>query len=276
MFTINCKGRLLVIDKPIVMGIINITPDSFYRESRKNGIEAILKQAEKMLQEGASLLDIGGQSTRPGSILLTPGEEWQRVQPAIEAVLRHLPEAIVSIDTFYSQVAKKAIAAGACMVNDVSGGMMDPDMLPLVGASYVPFICMHMKGTPQNMQQNAFYENVTQEVLDFFIEKIAACKKAGINDVIIDPGFGFGKTIVHNFQLLKQLTLFALLEKPVLAGLSRKSTVYKTLGITPEAALNGTTALHMIALQNGASILRVHDVKEAVEAIRLFEAYKKA
>lgn len=276
MFTINCKGRLLVVDKPIVMGIINITPDSFYTESRKNEPEAVLKQAEKMLKEGASILDIGGQSTRPGSTMLTPQEEWQRVQPAIEVLLRHFPEAIISIDTFYGSVAKNAIDAGARMVNDVSGGMMDQDMIRLVAAASVPFICMHMKGTPQNMQQNAVYENVVKEVLDFFIERTATCKKAGIKDVIIDPGFGFGKTTTQNFRLLKSLDIFSMLAKPMLVGISRKSFVYKTLGVNAEEALNGSTALHMLALKNGAKILRVHDTKEAKETIKLFMEYQQA
>lgn len=274
MFTLNCKGRLLVVDNPIVMGIINVTPDSFYAGSRQNNIAAILEQAGKMIRDGATMLDIGGQSTRPGSTLLKPEEELERIMPALEALHKQWPEIFISVDTFYSQVALHALAAGACIVNDISAGALDVNMIPLVADSKAPYVCMHMRGTPQNMQQNPVYEDVTKEILDFFITKAAECKKAGINDLIIDPGFGFGKTIAHNFSLLKNLAAFKILDKPILAGISRKSTIYKTLGIKAEEALNGTTALHMLALQNGASILRVHDVKEAMEVIKLFLAYQ--
>jgi dihydropteroate synthase len=276
MFTLNCKGRLLVADKPLVMGIINVTPDSFYAGSRHEALNAVLKKAGEMLQDGADIIDIGGQSTRPGSQLLTAEDEIKRVIPAIEAVCNKFPAAFISIDTFYSKVAAAAVIAGACIVNDISGGDMDEQMIPVVAGLHVPYICMHMKGTPQTMQQNNVYEDVVKEVLDYFIAKIAICKKAGIHDVIIDPGFGFGKTIQHNFQLLKNIALFKILEKCILVGLSRKSTVYKTLNITIEQALNGTTVLNTIALQNGASMLRVHDVKEAIETVKLFYAYKQA
>ncbi|MDE3236000.1 MAG: dihydropteroate synthase [Bacteroidota bacterium] len=275
MFTLNCKGKLLIIDKPIVMGIINSTPDSFYQHSRKSTIDEVLQKAEQMINEGAAILDLGGQSTRPGSEQVGAEAEMQRVVPAIAAIHQRFPETIISVDTYYAAVAREAVEAGASIVNDISGGVSDTAMLPTVAALRVPFVCMHMKGTPQNMQQNPTYENVTQEVLDFFIQQTEQCRLAGIHDIIIDPGLGFGKTIRHNFQLLHDLGIFKILEKPLLLGVSRKSTIYKTLGITPEEALNGTTVLHTLGLLNGAHILRVHDVKEAVEAIQLFNAYQQ-
>jgi len=269
MFTLNCNGRLLVIDKPLVMGIINATPDSFYEGSRFSGTDKILLQAEKMIIEGADILDIGGQSTRPGSEQVSDDTELKRILESIEAIHQKFPDTIISVDTFYSTVAKKCIHAGASIVNDISSGTMDKEMLSTIAALKVPYVSMHMKGTPQTMQQQAIYENVTREVLDFFIRKKDECKTAGIADVIIDPGFGFAKTIAHNFQLLKDLSVFKMLDAPVLVGLSRKSSVYKTLGISPEEALNGTTVLNTIALMNDANILRVHDVKAAKEAIKL-------
>lgn len=276
MYTLNCKGRLLVIEQPIVMGILNITPDSFYSGSRTATNDTILAKAEQMLQEGANILDIGGQSTRPGSIRLTAAEEVERVVPAVQLVKKNFPECFVSVDTYHSDVAHEAVEAGADMVNDISAGEMDAAMLSIVARLQVPYIAMHMQGTPDTMQQNPVYENVTKDVLDYFIKKTEQCRAAGIKDVLIDPGFGFGKTIAHNFQLLRELEVFQLLKYAVLAGLSRKSTIYKTLGTTAEGALNGTTVLNTIALQKGASVLRVHDVKEAMEAIRLVIAvYKK-
>ena len=269
MFTLNCNGRLLVADKPLVMGIINATPDSFYEGSRFAGTDKILAQAEKMISEGADILDLGGQSTRPGSEKISEDAELGRVVESIETVHRQFPETIISIDTYYSTVAKKSVQAGASIVNDITSGEMDGKMLATVASLHVPYVAMHMKGTPQTMQQLSNYENVTREVLDFFIRKRHECKTAGIADVIIDPGFGFAKTIAHNFQLLNDLSLFKMVDAPLLVGLSRKSSVYKTLGISAEEALNGTTVLHTLALMNGASILRVHDVKEAKEAIKL-------
>ena len=274
IFTLNCNGKLITINHPIVMGIINTTPDSFYADSRKNKVEASLMQAEKMLQQGAAIIDIGGQSTKPNSLKIDTVEELQRVIPSIEAVKKRFPDCIISIDTFNATVAAEAIQAGASIVNDVSGGLMDVGMISTVAQFNVPYICMHMKGTPQNMQQNPLYENVTKEVLDYFIERTNTCSQAGIQDMIIDIGFGFGKTIAHNFQLLRELSVFKILQKPILIGVSRKSTIYKTLGITTEEALNGTTVLHTIGLMNGANILRVHDVKEAVECVQLFKAYQ--
>lgn len=274
LFTLNCNGKLITIEHPIVMGIINTTPDSFYADSRKNTVEASLMQAEKMLQEGAAIIDIGGQSTKPNSIAIDTTEELQRVIPSIEAIKKQFADCIISIDTFNATVAAEAIQAGASIVNDVSGGLMDANMISTVAQFNVPYICMHMKGTPQNMQQNPHYENVSKEVLDFFIERTNTCSQAGIQDIIIDIGFGFGKTIAHNFQLLRELNVFKMLHKPILIGVSRKSTIYKTLGITAEEALNGTTVLHTIGLLNGGNILRVHDVKEAVECVQLLKAYQ--
>lgn len=275
MFTLNCKGRLLVMDQPVVMGIINITPDSFYAGSRANEATSLVEKAGLMLQEGAAILDLGAQSTRPQSQLLSVNEELERLLPAIDTISKHYPDAILSVDTFYSEVAMAAVEAGARIVNDVSGGALDAEMIPVVGKLGVPYICMHMKGTPQTMQSLAQYDNLILEVLDYFIQRLARCEDAGIDDVVIDPGFGFAKTIAQNFELLRNLEVLHILNRPLLAGLSRKSTVYKTLGITASEALNGTTVLNTMALQKGASILRVHDVKEAVEAIQLVTASKK-
>lgn len=274
MFTFNCKGRLLIIDEPIVIGIINTTPDSFYEGSRANVRENILQKAEQMILDGAAILDIGGQSTRPGSKQVNAEEELRRVLPAIEAIHKRFPEQPISVDTFYASVAKAAVEAGASVVNDVSAGSMDDAMIETVARLKVPYVLMHMKGHPQTMQQNPTYEDVVLNVFDFLNLKMAEIVKAGIHDVIIDPGFGFGKTIEHNFQLLKELSYFKQLNKAIMVGLSRKATIYKTLHIAAEEALNGTTVLHTIALLNGASILRVHDVKEARQAIQLIKAYK--
>ncbi|MGI8951091.1 MAG: dihydropteroate synthase [Chitinophagaceae bacterium] len=275
MFTLNCKGRLLMINKPLAMGVINVTPDSFYIDSRKPNADAALQQAEQLINEGAIILDVGGQSTHPRSKQIDAGTEAERILPVIEEIVNQFPEVFISVDTYYASVAKQAVEAGGCIVNDISAGNLDSTMLETVGKLNVPFICMHMQGTPQTMQLNPVYENVTKEILDFFIKKTEECKLAGINDIIIDAGFGFGKTITHNLELLHNLSIFKMLEKPMLIGVSRKSTIYKTLGITAKEALNGTTVLNTIALLNGANILRVHDVKEAVEAIKLVEIYKE-
>jgi dihydropteroate synthase len=276
MFTLNCKGKLISFEKPLLMGIINVTNDSFFEGYLDKGIDNIVEIAASMMKEGAEILDIGGQSTRPASVRLTVQEEMQRVIPVIESINKKFPEIIISIDTYHSEVAAAAVAAGASIVNDISAGNMDDKMISTVAGLNVPYICMHMKGTPETMQVDPHYEDVVKEVLDFFIKKTAACKAAGIKDLIIDPGFGFGKSIKHNFQLLKNLDAFKIVGMPVLAGLSRKSTIYKTLHTDAEHALNGTTVLNTLALSGGASILRVHDVKEARETITLLEAYKKA
>lgn len=269
MFTLNCRGRLLVIDSPIVMGIINATPDSFYSGSRQESVEGALQKAEEMLKQGATILDIGGQSTRPGSKMSSAEEETKRVAPVIEAISKTYPEAFISIDSFHSEVAKAAVDSGAVIVNDISSGIFDPEMLSTVSYLKTPYVCMHLKGTPGTMHVKQHYEDVTKEVLDFFIQKTGECKKHGILDVIPDPGFGFSKKMEDNFNLIKNLEVLSILNRPLLLGVSRKSTIYKTLGITAEESLNGTTVLNTAGLLKGASILRVHDVKEAMEAIRL-------
>ncbi|HSN59968.1 MAG TPA: dihydropteroate synthase [Ferruginibacter sp.] len=277
MFTLNCKGKLLSLEKPVVMGILNATPDSFYEGHLDKSLSGILHIAENMIAAGAGIIDVGGQSTRPGSQRIDADEELKRVLPVIESIHKNFPDSIISIDTYHSKVAQEAVHAGAHIVNDISAGALDEQMIITVAAlKNVPYICMHMKGSPENMQQQAVYEDLVKEVLDFFINKTEECRLSGINDVIIDPGFGFAKTIDHNFNLLKNLRVFEMLDRPILAGLSRKATVYKTLGITAAEALNGTTVLNTIALMNGANILRVHDVKEAREAVELVKVFNKS
>jgi dihydropteroate synthase len=271
MFTLNCKGRLLVVDKPLVMGIINATPDSFYAGSRFTITDDTVKQAEQMLKDGATILDIGGQSTRPGSDKISADEELQRIIKPIEAIHQQFPDAFISVDTYYAKVAQEAVAAGACIVNDISAGSMDAGMITTVAALHVPYVLMHMQGTPQTMQQQPTYTDVAKEVLDFFIERVDTIHQQGITDIILDPGFGFGKTINHNFELLNKLDIFSILHCPVLLGVSRKSFIYKTLGITANESLNGTTISNTIGLMKGATILRVHDVREAVQAIAMTE-----
>jgi dihydropteroate synthase len=275
MLSINCKGRLLSLEYPVVMGIINATPDSFYEGSRKQDDHAILKAAEKMLTEGATFLDIGGQSTRPGSERVSEEEETDRVIPAIEAVTKQFPEALVSVDTYYAGVAKKAVEAGASLVNDVSAGALDKNMISTVAALKVPYVLMHMKGDPSNMQVAPHYDDVALEVFDHLNQKAAEFTGLGLKDIIVDPGFGFGKTSAHNFQLLDRLSFFRQMDYSLMVGLSRKATVYKTLGTTADEALNGSTVLHTVALMNGANILRVHDVKPAMEAVKLCTALLK-
>ncbi|RXK87402.1 dihydropteroate synthase [Filimonas effusa] len=275
-YSLNCRGRLLHLQRPAVMGIINATPDSFYAGSRKQGADAAVEQAGRMLEQGALFLDLGGQSTKPGNPQLSASEEADRILPVTEAIHSAFPDAYISIDTYFSSVARQAVAAGACIINDISGGLADDHMLATAAQLQTPFICMHMRGTPETMQQQASYQHVTREVLDFFIKQVALCKQAGIRDVILDPGFGFAKTTAHNLQMLREMDLFRVMQLPVLLGISRKGTIYKTLGTTAEEALNGTTVLHTIGLLNGASILRVHDVKEAMEAIQLTEACMQA
>ncbi len=267
--TINCKGTLISLDTPKVMGILNTTPDSFYSESRKNTLASLLSTAEDMLTKGATFLDIGGYSTRPGADDISEEEEIQRVIPAIEALTQHFPDCIISIDTFRSKVAAKALEAGAALVNDISAGNLDKNMMETVARNQVPYIMMHMRGTPQTMKDLNEYNDLTQDIIFYFSEKVRAARDLGINDIIIDPGFGFSKNIAQNFELLSNLKKFQILELPILAGLSRKSTIYKTLDCTPEEALNGTTVLNTMAIANGANILRVHDVQEAMETIKL-------
>tara|TARA_B100000795_G_scaffold256026_1_gene228148 strand:+ start:5614 stop:6447 length:834 start_codon:yes stop_codon:yes gene_type:complete len=269
--TINCKGTLIDLAKPRVMGIINITPDSFYDGGVTTSKPLVLQQASRMLEDGATFLDLGGYSSRPDATDVSEEEEITRVVPAIKAIIKEFPDALISIDTFRANVAKKAIHAGACIVNDISAGNIDKSMLALIGAAQVPYIMMHMRGTPQTMKTLTEYQDITKEVLFYFSERLAAARSHNINDIVVDPGFGFAKTTAQSFELLNHLELFETLQTPMLAGISRKSMIYKTLDISAKEALNGTTALHMIALQKGANILRVHDVKQALECIKLFE-----
>jgi dihydropteroate synthase len=269
--SINCKGRLILLDKPIVMGILNATPDSFYNKGSKSSAVQLLETAEQMIADGATILDIGGMSTRPGSAAISIDEECDRVVPAIQKIRAAFPEVLISIDTYNSAVAQAAVPAGADIINDISAGDLDSNMLDTVASLQVPYIAMHMQGTPQTMQVHPSYQNVVEEVLDYFVKKLEACYTAGIKDVILDPGFGFGKNLDHNYQLLQQLELLAIAGNPVLVGFSRKSMINQLLGTTPDTALNGTTVLNTIALQKGAKILRVHDVKEAKQAIDIFQ-----
>lgn len=267
--TINCKGSLIDLSSPKVMGILNITPDSFYDGGKYTNTSDFLYQTEKMLNAGATFIDVGGYSSRPGAQHISEEEELKRILPVIDVLLRNFPEIIISVDTFRSTVAKETIVAGAALINDISGGKMDDNMFTTVANLQVPYILMHMLGTPQNMQENPQYQDVTKEIISFFAEQIFKLKQLQLNDVIIDVGFGFGKTIAHNFELLKNLSLFKNLDAHILTGVSRKSMLYKTLDISAKEALNATTSANTIALLNGANILRVHDVKEAVEAVKI-------
>ncbi len=273
--TINCKGKLIDLNSPKVMGIINTTPNSFYAESRKTSEKDILKQVEKMLKDGADFIDVGGYSTPPGALKVEENEELKRVLPALENILKQFPDTLISIDTFRANVAKKSIEAGAAIINDISAGSLDPEMMKTAANHQVPYIMMHMRGTPQTMKDLNQYDDLLQDILFYFSEKISAARALGINDLIVDPGFGFAKNIDQNFELLSKMQLFKTLELPLLAGLSRKSLIYKTLKTSAAEALNGTTFLNTIALTKGANILRVHDVKEAVECTKLFAELNK-
>ncbi|MFD2726677.1 dihydropteroate synthase [Hyunsoonleella rubra] len=270
--TINCKGQLIDFSIPKVMGVLNITPDSFYDGGKYKDETSILNQVEHMLAEGATFIDVGAYSSRPNAEYVSEDEELSRILPIVELILKRFPEALISIDTFRSTVAKKCIETGATLINDISAGQLDENMMPTIAELQVPYIMMHMRGTPQTMQSLTDYEDLTKEVLFYFSERIRVARDLGIVDVIIDPGFGFAKTLEQNFELLNQLELFKMIEKPLLAGVSRKSMIYKTLETSAQEALNGTSVLNTIALQKGASILRVHDVKEAVECVKLVEA----
>jgi dihydropteroate synthase len=267
--TINCKGTLVDVASPKVMGILNITPDSFFDGGKYKNEKDILSQTEKMLFEGATFIDVGAYSSRPGAAHISEEEELNRIVPVIDVLIKNFPEIIISVDTFRSKIAKETINAGAAIINDISGGKMDDDMFETVANLQVPYILMHMLGTPQSMQLNPVYTDVTQDIISFFAEQIFKLHELKLNDVIIDVGFGFGKTINHNFEILKNLSLFKSLDAPILAGISRKSMLYKTLDISAKEALNATTSANTIALLNGANILRVHDVKEAVQAIKI-------
>jgi dihydropteroate synthase len=267
--TINCKGTLVDLSTPKVMGILNITPDSFFDGGKYQDTKAILSQTEKMLQEGATFIDVGAYSSRPGAVHVSEEEELKRIVPVVELILKEFPNTHLSIDTFRSNVAKETINAGATLINDISGGNMDSNMFATIAKLQVPYILMHMQGTPQTMQNNPNYTHITKELLAFFAAKLSELKQLQVKDVIVDVGFGFGKTLEHNYQLLRDLKLFQHLSVPVLAGVSRKSMLYKALEITPKEALNATTAANTIALMNGANILRVHDVKEAMECVKV-------
>lgn len=271
--TINIKGTLMEVDKPLVMAILNITGDSFYDGGHYNNVNQALYRAEDFIKKGAKILDVGGASSRPGAKEVSVDEELSRVLPVVQAISSKLPNAVISIDTYRAQVAREAINSGAHIVNDISAGEDDVDMIAAVADLGVPYIAMHKQGKPQNMQDNPTYTNVVEDVVTYFRGRLEVYQKAGIKDVILDPGFGFGKSVEHNYSLLNQLGVFrSLFPNPLLVGVSRKSMINRVLGTKPEEALNGTTALHAIALMNGAQILRVHDVEEAVQVVQLYEA----
>lgn len=267
--TINCLGKLVDLSAPKVMGILNVTPNSFYDGGKHSDEKGILSLVEKMLHEGVTFIDIGAYSSKPSAEFVSETEEIERLIPIVKLVLKHFPETLISVDTFRAKVAKAAIENGACIINDISAGSLDENMMQTVAELRVPYIMMHMKGNPQTMQSLAHYENITKEMLLYFSEKVVQARSLGINDLIIDPGFGFAKTLEQNFEVMDNLELFQMLELPMLIGISRKSMIYKTLETEADFALNGTTVLNTIALQKGAKILRVHDVKEAVECVKL-------
>lgn len=274
--TINVNGQLLDLSTPKVMGIVNLTPDSFFEGSRVQTAEQVAQRVRQLLTEGADMLDMGAYSSRPGADDLPMEEEMRRLREGLTVLRKEAPDAIVSVDTFRADVAKMCIEEyGVAIINDIAGGELDSYMFDTIARAHVPYIIMHMQGTPQNMQQAPHYENVLKEVMLHLAEKVRILHEMKVNDIILDPGFGFGKTLAHNFELLAHLNEFDIFQLPLLVGVSRKSMVYKTLGITPAEALNGTTVLHTIALSKGANILRVHDVKEAVEAIRLWQNVKQ-
>jgi len=275
-FSLRVKGRLMHVDRPLVMGILNVTPDSFYSGARSAGTEDSLLRAERMIAEGADILDIGGQSTRPGAQRITAEEELARVIPVIQSISAQYPDVILSVDTFYGNVAKQAVEAGAAMVNDVSAGQFDESLIPVIAEIQVPYVLMHMPGTPQTMQSLAHYTHVTAEVVYFLSAYLRRLERTGIHDILIDPGFGFGKNRDHNFTLLSALDQFAVLGRPVLAGISRKKMIQLTTDTSSEDSLSGTIAAETIALLKGASILRVHDVKAAVDAVAIVQETRKA
>lgn len=268
--TINCKGQLIDLSTPKVMGILNITPNSFFDGGMYKNESEVLSRVEKMMSEGATFIDVGAYSSKPSAEFVSEKEEIERIIPFIDSIIKHFPNAILSIDTFRSEVAKACIESGAAIINDISAGLLDDKMLETIAKYKTPYIMMHMKGTPQTMQKFIQYDDIVKEILFYFSERIAAARHLGINDLIVDPGFGFAKTTEQNYEVFKKMDLFELFELPVLIGISRKSMIYKTLNFSAEEALNGTTVLNTIALTKGANILRVHDVKEAVECVTLF------
>ena len=268
--SINCNGKLVDLNTPKVMGVLNITPDSFYDGGRYKDAKSILNQTEKLISEGATFLDIGAYSSRPGADFISENEELKRIVPVVELIQKNNPDVLISIDSFRAKVIRECVSAGAVISNDISAGKLDPDMIKTVGELGVPYIMMHMRGTPQTMKNHITYQHLINEIYAYFSKQIELARQHNITDIIIDPGFGFAKTLAQNYELLNQMEFFKNLNCPILTGVSRKSMIYKVLGCTAEEALNGTTALNMVALMNGACILRVHDVKEAVECIKLF------
>ena len=275
-YSINCRGRLLTFTRPLVMGILNVTPNSFFDGGQHNSREEAVLQTERMLNEGADIIDIGAYSSQPNADFVTAKTETERLLPVIDELVKNFPDIILSIDTFRAEVAQQAIDHGASIINDISGGSLDNQMFAVAAKNKVSYIMMHMRGTPQNMQQKTDYKDITKEIIQYFSTKINQAHQAGINDIIIDPGFGFSKTLEQNYELLKEINLLQQLDTPILVGISRKSMIYKYLDIKPTDALNGTSILNTIALMNGANILRVHDVKEAFECIKLTQkTYEK-
>ena len=268
--SINCNGKLVDLNTPKVMGVLNITPDSFYDGGRYKDAKSILNQTEKLISEGATFLDIGAYSSRPGADFISENEELKRIVPVVELIQKNNPDVLISIDSFRAKVIRECVSAGAVISNDISAGKLDPDMIKTVGELGVPYIMMHMRSTPQTMKNHTTYQHLINEIYAYFSKQIELARQHNITDIIIDPGFGFAKTLAQNYELLKQMEFFKNLNCPILTGVSRKSMIYKVLGCTANEALNGTTALNMVALMNGACILRVHDVKEAVECIKLF------
>jgi len=275
MKSINCNRTLIDLTSPKVMGILNITPDSFFDGGKYKNETEIISQVEKMLAEGATFIDVGAYSSRPGAKHISEQEELERILPVVKTLVKEFPEILISIDTFRGNIAEKCIESGACIINDISAGSIDPTLFKTIAKLQVPYIIMHMQGTPQNMQANPTYKNIVTDILNFFSEKIFELRALGVNDIIADVGFGFGKTIEQNYSLLNNLALFQNLEIPLLTGVSRKSMLYKPLELTPEKALNATTVANTIAVLNGTAILRVHDVKEAVETIKIIELLNK-
>ncbi len=276
-YYLNCGGRVISTEQPLVMGILNVTPDSFFDGGRYRTADAIRQRAERIMSEGADIIDLGAYSTRPGADDVSPEEEWKRLDFALEIVRKYVPDAIISVDTFRGSVARKCVKeGGAHIVNDISAYTMDPDMLDAISELNVPYILMHIKGTPKDMQDNPKYENrLTSEVISFLSKRVNELSAKGVSDIIIDPGFGFGKTVDDNFQLMADLSQFDIFDRPVLVGISRKSMIYKTLGGDPDSSLNGTMVLNTMALLAGADILRVHDVKETVECVKLVDALRR-
>jgi len=273
--TINCKGNLIDLSTPRVMGILNVTPDSFYDGGKYTKDSPILNRVESILEQGATFIDLGAYSSRPGAREVSPEEEIQRSVPITELILKNFPEALISVDTFRAEVARQNIQSGACLINDISGGLLDPNMLSTVGELQVPYILMHMKGNPRNMQEQTQYRNMMKELLYYFSERIAEARAHKINDIIVDPGFGFSKSLDQNYELMAKLDLFHILKLPLFVGISRKSMIYNLLKTDPQNALNGTTSLNTLALSKGAHILRVHDVQQAVECVKIHEMITK-